>query len=312
MRAWKLHFCWALFAMGTAGAWGRWTVTQRETVLQARETDAGPRSVPVSGIPAAAAPVEGNPPLSPAATPALVRVPPDFHLLPDPYDLSVEEIRRLMKSGQFREVYQALSALGHVKDRALKRELILEFIKCDNPQIRRNAMHELVALTGNDAVPFVQDILRSDPENSIRREAAEVLGRLSDQGSVALLLTSYREGDSDLKIAAAASLYRFGHPGEAAETLTRLSAGLDHPDGSMRKEAVEQIGRLNTPLAIPILTRALRDPNGDVRIEAVGALGAIDAPGIVDLLEPLLKDPFADVREYTQDAIDTYRAKHPK
>jgi HEAT repeat protein len=266
----------------------------------------------VSGIPAAAAPVEGNPPLSPAATPALVRVPPDFHLLPDPYDLSVEEIRRLMKSGQFREVYRALASVGHFKDRSLQRELLLEFLKSENHDIRRSAMHQLVALVGDEAVPFVQDLLRSDPDNFIRVQAAEILGRQQDRGSLALLLTSYRDGDSDMQIAAAASLYKLGHPGEATETLARLAANLDSPDGTTRKDAVEEIGRLKAPLAIPVLARALRDPNGDVRAEAVSALSEIDAPEIVALLEPLLNDPFEDVREYAKDAIDTYREKHPK
>jgi HEAT repeat protein len=217
-----------------------------------------------------------------------------------------------MKSAEFREVYKAMAAIEHFKDRALKRELLLEFLKCENHDIRRSAMHQLVALVGDDALPVIQDLLRSDPDDFIRVQAAEILGRLPDRGSLGLLLSSYRDGDSDLKIAAAASLSRLGHPGEALETLARLTATLDSPDGTTRKDAVEQIGRLRSPLAISVLARALRDSNGDVRVEAVSALGEIDTPEIIALVEPLLKDPFADVREYAQDVIDTYNQRHPK
>jgi HEAT repeat protein len=63
---------------------------------------------------------------------------------------------------------------------------------------------------------------------------------------------------------------------------------------------------------MPFLTRALRDSNGDVRSEAVSALDDLDAPEIPSLLEPLLQDPFSDVREYAQDAIESYRKRHPK
>jgi HEAT repeat protein len=125
-------------------------------------------------------------------------------------------------------------------------------------------------------------------------------------------LGTFRESEGDLKAIAAGALYRLGHPGEAAELLPEISADLDKPDGTLRKEAVEQLSRLKAPIALPLLARAARDSNGDVRSEAASALGELDTAEVLPLLEALLRDPLADVRDSAKEAIDDYRARNPK
>jgi len=230
----------------------------------------------------------------------------------DPLDLPVSEIRVRMRSSNVDESYEAVKLIINLNGPALKRELLLECLRSSHWQVRRSALVELISVMGDDAVPVVQGILQSDPEHIVRKRAAELLGRLPDKGSTELLLNAYRTGEDGLKVAAAASLYRFGSPGPAAELLPRLAATLDSPDGDLRKDAVERIGKLQAPIAIPALTRALRDSSGDVRAEAVTALGEIDAPEVPALLEPLLKDPYIDVRDNAKDAIEAYRKRHPK
>ena len=306
MRAWRIHLGWGLVAVVTAGAWGRWTVAHHEGDLGLRRISETPKAV-VLPLQSRSGPMPASPVSQPASLSAS-----KIYLLPDPYDLSLDEVRVLLKSDEFLKVLRGLEVILRLKDPALKREFLLDCVSNPHYEIRRRAMIALVPVMGDAAVPIVQSVLRSDPQTYLRREAAQLLGKLPDQGSTELLLDAYRDGEDDLKIAAAASLYRFGNPAPAAELLSRLMADLDNPDGSVRKEAVERIGTLKAPIAIPALTRALRDSSGDVRSEAASALGDIDTLEIVPLLEPLLKDPFADVRESAQDAIDSYRKRHPK
>jgi HEAT repeat protein len=174
------------------------------------------------------------------------------------------------------------------------------------------AIDRLALEGGEEVVLPLQDVLKNDLDPYFRSLAAQHLGGLPDKGTVGLLLAAYQNGDEEMKISAAGSLYRFGHLAEAAQLAPQLAVELDSPDGSVRRDAVTNLSRLRAPMTIPFLARALRDSNGDVRSEAVSALGDLDAPEIPSLLEPLLQDPFSDVREYAQDAIETYRKRHPK
>ena len=106
MRTWKLHFCWTLIAVASAGAWERWSVSDRESALRAREAAVG-----VS--PAAPAEVASSPPRAPVDPAGSAEVlgprqlPSGFQLLPDPNDVSISELRVLIKSTGFRELYRA-------------------------------------------------------------------------------------------------------------------------------------------------------------------------------------------------------------
>jgi hypothetical protein len=313
MRAWTVHLCWALIAVAASGAGARWSVSRREAVVREREVAVGlaPSEAPMAAPPAPQPPAGAVVPAGPGSG-GKVRLPSDFHLLPDPNDIPLEEILRLMKCEGFRELYRALSGVENLKDRALQHRLYLELLHCPEHRIRQMALGHLASSGGADVVAALQETLRTDPEPYIRALAAQHLGTLPDQGTVVLLLSAYRDGDEDLKLAAAGSLYRFGHPGEVSELLPGLAAELDSPDGSVRKDAVERLSRLKVPDTIPLLTRALRDTNGDVRSGAADALGELDDPGIPSLLAPLLQDPLSDVRESAKDAVESYRKRHPE
>jgi hypothetical protein len=304
MRAWKIHLCWGIVAIITAGAWGRWTAARREA-------DGGVRLVLDAAAPEK--PPHARSDLPPTVNAPRASLPPStVRLLPNPFNLPVDEIRIRMKSSNLEEAYHAVERIIDLKDPALKRELLLECVRSSHPQVREISLGGLVSVIGVDAVPVVQGILVSDPYPFVRKRAAELLGGLPDKGSSELLLDAYRTGEGGLKVAAAASLYRFGNPAPAAELLPLLAADLDSADGTVRKDTVELIGKLQAPIAIPVLTRALRDSSGDVRAEAATALGEVDAPEVPGLLEPLLKDPFVEVRDNAKDAIEAYRQRHPK
>src|SRR5262249_34986395 len=127
MKTWKIHFCWALIAMGASGAWGRWSVVGRDSRLHPREESASlpdpsrTSSQVGSSLVAVAAPSRLEPRTA-------LRLPPDFRLLPDPNERSLDEIRALMKSENHRDLYFAADAIKRLKDPALQRELLLEMM----------------------------------------------------------------------------------------------------------------------------------------------------------------------------------------
>jgi len=256
--------------------------------------------------------VRSDPPSPTVQAPRASSPASTLQLLPDPSEVPVDEIRARLKSANVQDAYQAVEQSLLLKDPAQRRELLLESVCSAHLQVRQRGMVALVQEIGDDALPVIQGILVSDPEPDVRQWAAGELGKLSDKGSTELLLNAYRTGDSGMKLAAAGSLYRFGTPGPAAELLPGLAADLDRPDGADRKDAVDRIGSLQAPIAIPLLTRALRDSSGAVRAKAASALGNIDAPEIPALLEPLLKDPWMDTRDEAKGALEAYRRRHPK
>ena len=120
MRAWKIHLSWALIAMSASGAWGRWCVSRQEAVSRERELAADRSRAASPGVarPSAPVPSEAAPPSS-AGPAGSVRLPADFHLLPDLNVVPLDEIRRLMKSTGIRDLWRALSGIEKLGDPAL-------------------------------------------------------------------------------------------------------------------------------------------------------------------------------------------------
>jgi HEAT repeat protein len=226
--------------------------------------------------------------------------------------VSLSEIRLLMKSANFREVLRAMDGIARLDDPALRRELFEELLHNRFAQIRQMTLERMAAFLGDQAVSPIQEALRSDPAPEIRSKAAELLGTLPDQGSTELLLGVFPESEGELQVAAAASLYKLGHPGEATQVLRRLEGELRSPDGAVRRDAVESLQKLGAPITLPLLMRAIHDTNGDVRSGAASALGELDLPEVLPILEQLLQDPYPDVRDSAKDAIEGYRDRHSK
>lgn len=82
-----------------------------------------------------------------------------------------------------------------------------------------------------------------------------------------------------------------------------LCAALLDPSAAVREEAVQNVGELETSLALPILELALADRARRVREAAIDVLTQIGGEQAVWALEPALNDPLALVREQAVYAL---------
>ena len=294
MKTWKIHLAWAMAVPIVALLWGRWTVAHREPELRSGRALVDIRPSPPGQ---ALTPSSATRPIPSAATPTIPREGEDH----------VEEIRRLLRSAKKEDRREADRRLYRVPDGPEKRELIHLELASPDPQLRSSALNQLLQLAGADAVPFVQAMLKSDPEAYLRRIAAEVLGGLGGAGTMEALLGAVHDPERYVQVTAAGALNRLGQPGPAEGLVATVAADLSSTDGAVRREAVKDLTLLKLPSTIPILLRSLRDSDGGVRLQAAIGLGELDSPDLLASLEALQTDPNTDVASIAEIAIIRYK-----
>jgi HEAT repeats/PBS lyase HEAT-like repeat len=139
-----------------------------------------------------------------------------------------------------------------------------------------------------------------DSNYTVRKAAADVLGKLGDIRSVDLLIALLNDPEGDVRKAAAESLGKLGD----IRAVNPLITVLRDYNADVRKAAVDALGKLGTKINnLEIEIGHLYDSNYAVRIAAADILGKL---GDIQALYPLialLKDSFADVRKAAVDAL---------
>jgi len=296
VKDWRIHLAWALAVPVIAFLWGRWTVERREPELRAR-----------------VAIVEGHSPRPkqasmPTAMPAQIPSPAPSPFPGEDGDY-VAELRRLLRSEKKADRSEASRRLRRLPDGPEKRELLLLELASPDDELRSSALNDLTQLLGADAVPLVQNMLKSDPEAYLRRIAAEILGVLGGTGTIEALLSAVHDPERFVQVTAAGALNRLGQPGPAEDLVARVAADLSSPDAANRREAVKDLTLLKLPSIIPIVLRSLRDSDGGVRLQAAMGLGELDSPDLLPSLEALRKDPDPNVVDAAENAITRYQRK---
>jgi hypothetical protein len=132
-------------------------------------------------------------------------------------------------------------------------------LQSEDAEQRREAV-EVLARRGagaREAVPALLKVMRTDPVDDLRGEAAAALGDI---------------------------LAKLGPEGR--EAVPALTEALADKDPRTRERAAAVLGRMggNARDAVPALVKALRDEYGTVRKEAAAALRAIDPEAAAEAL----------------------------
>ena len=145
--------------------------------------------------------------------------------------------------------------------------------------------------------------LLHDESPEIRRTAAESLGKIGDQGSVASVLPLLADDAPAVRAAAAQALGRLGSP-SAEEVIGGLTRALEDPVDAVKQAAAIAIGEIE-PVSKELgpVVNLVHAPDVRVRRAAVRALGQVDASLWGPALVPALGDPDADVRQSVVAAI---------
>jgi HEAT repeat protein len=165
---------------------------------------------------------------------------------------------------QFRE--QALKALRKLKIPAsipIFRRLLDDHV----PAMRRQSVEQLVVLKFENILPRLREMMKQDPDETVRAACAKAIGDFGDEGSVHLLE-------------------------DALE---------DH--ALVRQQAVISLGRLGQSSAGPILLSLMRDQMPGIRYHAVRAIAQLKLEGVAEQIAALLDDSDEMVRRGAEQSL---------
>ena len=138
-----------------------------------------------------------------------------------------------------------------------------------------------------------------DPDATVRKYAAWILGRREDTRAVTPLIARLSDDDMTVRVYVVEALGQI----EDTAAVQPLSSMLADPASRVREESARALGRQESSAAVAPLVRALRDPDARVRTATARALGQIEDPVPVPVLAALVDDQDAGVREATVVAL---------
>ena len=160
-------------------------------------------------------------------------------------------------------------------------EAIERLIRNPSPGIRSRALR-----MGAAAIPDerLKNYLRSDADDVLRNAGLEMLKMRGNRG-FSLTLTLLKDDDSDVVLQAVIALTHLRDP----RALEPLRSALHHPDPNVVQEAIVAIGQIGDARAIPDLLGFL-EADSWLQMAAVQALGNLRSPVAVPHLKGLLTD----------------------
>lgn len=164
-----------------------------------------------------------------------------------------------------------------------------------DPAIRRLAV--AATLDRADLVPRITKLLATDPDATVRRECAEVLGTAAGESSSALQ-KALDDGDAAVREAAAFAL---GEMSAKASVPPLLDRALDQDEESLvREAAVAALGAIGESAAVPALLDLIATGPPQVRRRCVPALTVFDD----DRIEPALRKAATDRNPMVREAAE--------
>ncbi|MDH7503903.1 MAG: HEAT repeat domain-containing protein [Verrucomicrobiota bacterium] len=174
----------------------------------------------------------------------------------------------------------AVQGIGYL-DHPRVPDILSEVISKDSPRVRAAAAQALANLPPTQAAALLMSALR-DPDFWVRYYAAQALGQLGVPESLEPL-ASLASGDPvpHVRIAALRAIGRIG--GQRAVAILAPATQSDNPD--IASAAIESLGQVAHPDALPPLLAALKAPDLRKQIEAAHALGKHGGPGTAGALQ---------------------------
>ena len=154
----------------------------------------------------------------------------------------------------------------------------------------------LAAREGAQALPHLVRAL-GDRKDSVRRAAAEALGKLAHPDAVEPLVALLSDGR--VGSCAAAALAAIGDARAVEPLCHALTAGVN----DVPKSAAEALARFRDPRAVEPLLRALDDGTGSVRRTALDALASLGDPRAIEPLIGRLTHPDPELRKALAAAL---------
>lgn len=179
--------------------------------------------------------------------------------------------------------------------------------------VRRRAIAGLWEYEGRDFIDHLFGLLTSDPDASVRAEAALALGRFVMKAEFDALCEAdaerveraLRRTIDDVDEVMEVRGRALEAVGARSEDWVRdlIEEAFEGADRRMRISAVHAMGRNCDASWLPALTSELRSDDPEMRFEAAAACGSIAGEAAAEHLLPLLADEDAEVQEAAISAL---------
>jgi len=139
-----------------------------------------------------------------------------------------------------------------------------------------------------------------DKEGTIRKFAANLLGRIGDKRAIEPLGMALYDLHHEVGKASAMALASFG-----VSALDVLIEALSHPEMWIRIHSVQGVAKINDVRVAPILLQMLNDPEREVKKQVIGSMGELKDKSVLPALQAIMANR-AD-REFhalTKEAIE--------
>ena len=224
---------------------------------------------------------------------------------------NLNELLEATENPDWRVRWDAVNALGNLKDPVGIPALVERALYDDNPHPRWRSLWALAAIDrkGAETIHLLIPALESaDPV--VVRNAAVALAFFHRSEAIPEILEGLRDPDEYRRWEAVFSLHNFSDP-EVAKALILLLDEVVEPAERVRREAALALGHIGGEEVTSALLNALQnDDDPGVRWRAALALSRFGDTSLVSQLEQALsaeQDP--QVREYIQDAIALVRER---
>ncbi len=188
--------------------------------------------------------------------------------------------------------------LSHLKETNTV-SAILPFVYEGSESVRR-VMIRALGLIGNPlSTTHLMDILK-DPNGHIRREAAQALGCIEDEGAVLPLFSVLdREDYGDVRESILQALLNIG----GKRVKEKFREFIFYPDPKIKELAIQAIGQIGDQEACDHMIANLGNENYQIRKRVVEALGILDCERMIDPLVYCLSDEHEKVRLAAIDVL---------
>jgi HEAT repeat protein len=195
-----------------------------------------------------------------------------------------------IKDGVLVIKWEAGVSLKRIKDSVEIEQLIVAMKDKDYAWNVADALVKIGKPAVNQLITFLRD------ENwEVRKNVAEILGRIKDNRAVKPLIASLNDRDENFRAIAAEALGEIKDPNVVKPLITVFTD--EDEDMNVRWKAAVALGRIKDTRAVEPLISALKDRNREIRWIAATALGEIKDARAVDALITALEDKHNKVRE---------------
>ena len=212
-------------------------------------------------------------------------------------------IRALLSDPSSRVREQAAQKLRDLKDKASAPQMVA-LLADPYARARFRAIQALGAMEAHEAAPEIGRNLISDPDDQVRRAAADVLGRLKSPAATEFLTEALKDRNEAVRGQAIASLGETG----ATSAAPLLRAIYDEDPGSHRRRLVLALKSLGDEVPLQREVGRLADlvtsaADEGVRQRAIRELRILDRDSSQEIFSRALEDPSPRVRREAEKAL---------